>query len=186
MLYRISSILFFCLLGTTGCLQTRETALDRAAQQRALEQRQQQQLLSEHRQRIQLQFEDSEAQLLNTREELRQVKGELAAHPSRDDLNRLDNRISALEQMIQRMEAQRTRDREELLEILSQRIATVLSQQQARQAASSGRTHEVAQGETLSAIAAAYRVSSQAIIQVNNLQNPNALRIGQKLTIPGN
>ncbi|MEX2605891.1 MAG: LysM peptidoglycan-binding domain-containing protein [Kiritimatiellia bacterium] len=186
MLYRIGSILIFCLLATTGCLQTRETELDRVAKQRALEQRQQQQQLSEHRQRIQLQFEDSEAQLINTREELRQVKGELAARPSRDDLERLDNRISALEQMIQRMEAQRVRDREELLEILSQRIAAVLSQQRASHIQSSGRSHEVARGETLSAIAAAYRVSSQAIIQANNLQNPNDLRIGQKLTIPGN
>lgn len=186
MFYRISTILFFCLLGSTGCLQTRETEMDRIAQQRALEQRQQQQQLSEHRQRIQMQFEDNEAQLIDTQEELRQIKGELAARPSRDDLQRMENRISALEQMIQRMEAQRNKDREELLEILSQRIATVLSQQQARQAVSSGRTHEVAQGETLSAIAAAYRVSSQAIIRANNLQNPNALRIGQKLTIPGN
>jgi LysM repeat protein len=186
MLYRIVFLVLFCLVSGIGCLQTRETEGDRIAQQRAIEQRQQQQQLSEQRQRVKMQFEDSEAQLNETRQELRQVKTELAARPSQEDIQRLENRISALEQLVQRMEAQRARDREEMIETLSQRMATVLSQQRARQAQSSGRTHEVARGETLSAIAAAYRVSSQAIIQANNLQNPNALRIGQKLTIPGN
>jgi LysM repeat protein len=44
----------------------------------------------------------------------------------------------------------------------------------------------VVAGETLSAIAAAYRVKSSDIIKLNNLSNPNALRVGQKLVIPAN
>jgi LysM repeat protein len=46
------------------------------------------------------------------------------------------------------------------------------------------RVHVVKAGETLSMIATRYGVSIQAIIEANNLQNPNLLLVGQKLTIP--
>jgi len=56
----------------------------------------------------------------------------------------------------------------------------------ARKAAVSGTGYEhvVKEGETLSAIAAAYKVKPAAIIEANDLANPNALRAGQKLFIP--
>ena len=72
-----------------------------------------------------------------------------------------------------------------MIEILSQRMATVMAQQQSARIQASGRSHEVARGETLSAIAAAYRVSSKSIIDANDLRNPDNLRVGQKLIIPG-
>ncbi len=45
--------------------------------------------------------------------------------------------------------------------------------------------HRVKSGETLGAIAAKYRVSTRAIIQWNNLRNPDRLSIGQRLKIGG-
>jgi murein DD-endopeptidase MepM/ murein hydrolase activator NlpD len=44
--------------------------------------------------------------------------------------------------------------------------------------------HTVKRGETLSEIAAAYRVPVQAIIDANGLSNPNVIVTGQKLIIP--
>ncbi len=44
--------------------------------------------------------------------------------------------------------------------------------------------HVVAEGETLGAIARRYNVTIQAIINANNLSNPNRLSIGQELVIP--
>ena len=44
--------------------------------------------------------------------------------------------------------------------------------------------HRVTTGETLSVIARQYGVSIQAIVDANNLVNPNALSIGQELIIP--
>lgn len=44
--------------------------------------------------------------------------------------------------------------------------------------------HTVAQGETLSAIAAKYSVSVNTIMWSNNLSNANKLKIGQALTFP--
>lgn len=47
-----------------------------------------------------------------------------------------------------------------------------------------GYEHEVKPGQTLSEIAAVYGVRAQAIIEANQLTNPNAIRVGQKLFIP--
>ena len=45
-------------------------------------------------------------------------------------------------------------------------------------------TYTVQKGDVLSAIAKRHRVSTAALAKANNLANPNALRIGQVLTIP--
>lgn len=49
----------------------------------------------------------------------------------------------------------------------------------------SGRVHVVAKGETLSNIASRYKASLSGLVEANELSNPNLIRIGQKLTIPG-
>lgn len=45
-------------------------------------------------------------------------------------------------------------------------------------------THIVQPGDTLLAIAARYKVSVEAIVAANNIQDPDALRIGRRLAIP--
>lgn len=84
------------------------------------------------------------------------------------------------------LEAARTRDREEIVETLSRKISDVLASSSGSSTASSGYgyEHEVQAGETLSEIARAYGGSMKAIIRANDLRNPNALRVGQKLFIP--
>ncbi len=54
-----------------------------------------------------------------------------------------------------------------------------------RPPAASGTVHTVAQGETLYRIARTYGVTPADISAANGMSNPNALRIGQRLTIPG-
>lgn len=46
------------------------------------------------------------------------------------------------------------------------------------------RIHIVEQGETLSEIARDYGVTTDQLVQVNGLDNPNAIRVGQALIIP--
>lgn len=46
-------------------------------------------------------------------------------------------------------------------------------------------THTVRSGESISRIAARYRVTRAALIQANQLLKPNALRSGQRLSVPG-
>lgn len=52
-------------------------------------------------------------------------------------------------------------------------------------AADSGSAHVVAAGETLLGLAMRYGSSVGAIAQANGLANPNLIRTGQRLTIPG-
>jgi murein DD-endopeptidase MepM/ murein hydrolase activator NlpD len=46
-------------------------------------------------------------------------------------------------------------------------------------------THSVRSGESISRIAARYRVTRAALIDANQLVNPHALRSGQRLSVPG-
>jgi lipoprotein NlpD len=46
-------------------------------------------------------------------------------------------------------------------------------------------THTVRNGESISRIAARYRVTRAALVQANQLVNPHALRSGQRLSVPG-
>ena len=45
--------------------------------------------------------------------------------------------------------------------------------------------HRVQRGETVSGIAARYRVSQSALVQLNNLRSQNFIRVGQELRLPG-
>lgn len=45
--------------------------------------------------------------------------------------------------------------------------------------------HVVQEGETLYSIAAEYNVSTFVLVEVNNIQNPDALAVGTELLIPG-
>lgn len=67
----------------------------------------------------------------------------------------------------------------------AQSTAPAVSQPVATTATTTG-TYIVKQGDTLSAIAARHGVSTSSLISLNGLSaNPNALRIGQVLRIPG-
>lgn len=46
-------------------------------------------------------------------------------------------------------------------------------------------THTVVRGDTLARIASAYGSSITALIQANNISNPNLIRIGQSILVPG-
>lgn len=49
-----------------------------------------------------------------------------------------------------------------------------------------GGGHTVTSGETLASIAAKYGVSVSALLAANSISDPNLIKVGQKLVIPGN
>lgn len=178
------SLLPVLLLLLAACRTPRQFPADERAQERDLEFQQrieQQRQLEEERERTRLLIDDTEAQLADIRRETQGLRSELDARATNRDLQNVEKRIDALETRLERLDQQRAQDREDIIETLSQRMTEVM----AARPSSSGRTHTVARGETLSAIAAAYRVNSRAIIQANNLSNPDNLRVGQELVIPG-
>lgn len=99
-------------------------------------------------------------------------------------------RMDSLEQRLAALDAARERDRQAIVEQLSGRIADVMRSGSRPPVAAGGAgsgvgyEHTVQPGETLSAIASAYKVSVKAIIDTNNLKDPDHLRQGQQLFIP--
>lgn len=102
-----------------------------------------------------------------------------------DDLNR---RLAA-------ESAARERDRRAILDSVASTVSTILKSGGApsprgnatpprRPTSGQGVLHKVESGQTVSAIATAYKVSSAAILEANGLKNPNQLRVGQELIIP--
>ncbi len=105
----------------------------------------------------------------------------------------LEEQIATLDRRLRESEAARERDRKEIIEVLSQRIADLMQSSggaaartgtAARRGSRSGWEHEVKPGESLSAIAAAYGVRVAAIVEANQLADAHRIRVGQKLFIP--
>lgn len=121
------------------------------------------------------------------------------------DQQMIQGRLDELEKRIQAVDAARVKDRQTIVDQLSGKMAEIIagggkankipaaasarpssgsSSSAGAEPAASGGVHIVKEGETLSTIAATYKVKANAIIRTNNLENPNALRVGQKLIIP--
>lgn len=83
--------------------------------------------------------------------------------------------------------------RGEIVSDLSNKIKTIAEKQRAAAAAAaeqqravqkSGYTHVVEAGQTISAIAQAYKVSAASIMKANKIKDATKIRVGQELFIP--
>lgn len=101
------------------------------------------------------------------------------------------NRLDTLERQLQALDTARESDRREVVAELSRKVAAIVggasgggsSGRGGSSSAETGYEHVVKSGETLSAIAAAYKVSISAVKRANNLSS-DTVRVGQKLFIP--
>lgn len=82
--------------------------------------------------------------------------------------------VAALRSDLAAVRSAQGRLRDEIVEDLSARISAIAKRQEQARAA----------GQTLSAIALAYKVSVKAIMQANNITDPTKLCVGQTLLIP--
>ncbi len=91
----------------------------------------------------------------------------------------LENRCAAIEQKSEQ-------DKREMVTRVGGELDKLIKQTAAAPAPSGayGIEHTVRPGETLSTIAAAYGVQVKTLIEVNKIQNPDILSVGQKLFIP--
>lgn len=111
-----------------------------------------------------------------------------------DRIQSLEARIADLDARIRSVDSAREKDKQELIDKLSQKITQIVgsssrssssaARQTKRSSSDTGYEHEVQSGESLSAIAAAYGVTVKAIMDNNDISDPNKLRAGQKLFIP--
>ena len=92
------------------------------------------------------------------------------------------------------VEAQRERDREEMLNRMNAILEEVLKENERlakrvdsleNNALTFGRVHKVAAGESVAGIAQKYGVTVQAIVEANGLSDASIIQVGQELVIPG-
>ena len=150
-------------------------------------------MLQEENQRLRGRVEGFDLQLEQVQRSVDALRS-APGGPSLSDVQALQQRIAALEGQLRTLDAARERDRQEIINTLSGKISQMVApparprpatpSPTRRTGPQEGYEHVVESGQTLSAIAAAYNVSPKSIIDANNLTNPNALRVGQKLFIP--
>ena len=99
--------------------------------------------------------------------------------------------IARLDELVQKVNSAREKDRQVVLDEVSREMAR-LSQKSAaappprEEKKQVGYEHTVKKGETLYAIAKAYGVPASALLKANRLTEKSALRAGQILFIPRN
>lgn len=187
---RVLAALF--LLSASGCLtlQTREDAvaqeeLDRATQQSVA--------------RLKTQVEAILAQQDQIQQQMQQLRLVAQDRVTATDLERsnanLKTQIADLERRLAALDSARAQDKQEIVGTLSRNMASALAAQQKSQPRSSTPTakpaysgkaykHTVAAGDTLSAIASAYKVPASSIVSANSLKSPYTLRVGQEILVP--
>jgi hypothetical protein len=103
-------------------------------------------------------------------------------------------RLDEFERRLTALDTARASDRQAIIDQISANIARMVNTGSSRTApkagpkaatsSDTGYEHIVKDGETLSTIAAAYKVKPSAIIEANDLKNPDVLPKGKKLFIP--
>jgi LysM repeat protein len=97
------------------------------------------------------------------------------------------NAMTAAEQALKANDASMARFKQEIIAGVATNVSEALRAQSTshpQPQSQTGREHVVQQGESLSLIAAAYKVKASAIIEANGLKNANSIKVGQKLFIP--
>lgn len=182
-----------CALTLTGCATFDNSSAAARAQEDQL-------ILREDLARLQGRLETLEMEYKRLLLEIDQLQGH--AGGAQEQETAAQRRLNDLERRLEALDAARAQDRQLIIDQLSVKMAEMMSagsgrpKSSAKSAAASpartgsaaanelGYEHIVKEGETLAAIAAAYKVKVSVIIAANNLKNPDALRTGQKLFIP--
>lgn len=188
-MHAIRSLLVLAALLAGGCVTFYDP---QAEQQEALRQRQIAAAQQERFDRINARLETLQTEVDRLRADLdrRSVEqgraGSAEMQGVRESLDDLNRRLAT-------EAAARERDRKVILDSVATMLKSAAparsstssgSRRPATSSARQGVLHKVEAGETVSAIATAYKVSSAAILDANGLKNPNQLRVGQELVIP--
>ncbi|MEI6168335.1 MAG: LysM peptidoglycan-binding domain-containing protein [bacterium] len=138
--------------------------------------------LRENVQRIQEKINGLELEQQNLQRDIGSMKGA----PKEDTVVR--NRLDTLERQVQSLAAARDSDRKQIVNQVASIVGSSGSgssgkSSSGRGSSQTGVEHVVESGQTLSAIAAAYKVSASSIKKANSMKS-DTLRVGQKLFIP--
>jgi len=179
-----AGILMLC---NTGC----ETIGQQRRRQEMYEE-EDKRLVQESMRRVEGRVETLEFEIERLQQELGRARDE-AAGAARTATELLEPRLNTVESRMAALEKQRVKDRQELVDSLSRKMADIMKSSSSGggvtrsskpRSSGYGYEHTVEAGQTLSEIATAYGVSVQRILDENDLKNANMLKVGQVLFIP--
>lgn len=171
----------------SGCITLPEEARERDAA-RAAEEARRQKVLSDLRADLD-QLRERVKTIAVVQEDLTRQLDALGKTTVRDQ-RASQERLAALDRALRQIEADRAKLQQQIVSDLSGKMAEIIKTQTVPPPpveppkAMAGYEHVVKVGETLSQIAAAYKVKAQAIVDANNITNAKAVKAGQKLFIP--
>ena len=151
--------------------------------------------LREELRRLNARVEASEAELGHVQGDVLASRASQPATASAAQVQTMQTQLDDLQRQIRALDSARVQDKKEIYDDISKKIATLLkapavtsasgaSKSTKRSGAQSGIEHVVQPGESLSKIAAAYKVSMAVIVEENHLKSPDSIFVGQKLFIP--
>ena len=132
------------------------------------------------------QLENSIAEMSAGRERLYEEMSSLRVSVKKDS-DSMKSDLAALDRLIKAAENARTRDREQIVAALTEKMLVLMKKAgSAAPVYERGRIHTVEVGQTLSVIARAYAVTVKAIVAANKeIRTKNSIiKVGQKIFIP--
>ena len=171
------------LLLPAGCMTTYDSRA-----RREVNEREDRELANEQIRRLEGDIESLQMRIEDLQDASERTQAN-AAFSSRNQVSGLQDALQSLEQRVARLEESRQTDMQNMIDKVADMLAaspptTTVPQEPRPPASGYGYEHVVQPGENLSRIAQAYEVSMAAIVEANNLKDPNALRVGQTLFIP--
>ena len=197
-----SRTLFFApvlaIAGLAGC-----ATVDSETRQ-ATQEREDIRIMQEQNTRVTGRIEGLELETQKLRADIDALRASQARSSSASsDLQALRAELGDFDRRIRSMEAAREKDKQELVDVLSKKIAQIVgggapvetsgrkksggsktSSGGGTKASNGGGEYVVKSGDSLSAIASANGVTVSALMEANGIKKANQIRVGQKLVIP--
>lgn len=175
------------LMVLAGCdTTTRDIQREQVSQRQTLTE------MQEKQEALNVNLQSTQEENANLHQQIDELRAELEA--SRKTSTTYAGDIARLDELVQKLNSAREKDRQVILDQVSSELARMSQKTASTPAASPpqkksnrpdvGYEHTVKKGESLFAIAKAYGVTSAEIAKANSLKEKSPLRAGQVLFIP--
>ena len=168
-------------LATAGCITTQEAMEPAPASQADV------QYLREELRRLSARQDATDGEVGRIASEMRSSRAGQPDAASATQVQAMQAQVDDLQRQIRALDAARGQDKKQIYDDISQKVTGLLKTTTpvaTRTSAQTGYEHVVQSGESLSAIAAAYKAKVPAIVKANNLKSADQIFVGQKHFIP--
>jgi lysostaphin len=150
-------------------------------------------ILDEKVKRLTAEVEDLQFRQERMQQELQKIQSDLQETRRAAGGGVSEKDLQALEARVQALDAARQKDKQVIIDQLAKELASLGPSKTGQKVGNSsaapatvveGKEHIVAKGESLTSIAKAYGVSVDDLKKANNINNPNDIKVGQKLIVP--